>query len=236
MPERKTHISLLNLPDAMVSSLGGTYDVLTSMSLLHTFNDSIPEHSPFEVEIVAADASATETASGSPISAHKTIAEVKRTDIVVIPSLLVAQSEWEVGRYRREVRWLQEMHRSGAIISSACSGVLLLAETGLLDGLEATVHWAYTSTFRRNFPEVLLKAEQILIASGARKEFVMSGASASWHDLVLYLITRSSDQPERRLSCGFFCSNGTRLARLHIHHLLRRLITLMPLSSAFKNG
>ena len=35
-----------------------------------------------------------------------------------------------------------------------------------------------------------LRLEEVLVASGKRKEFVMSGASASWHDLVLYLIAR----------------------------------------------
>ncbi len=82
------------------------------------------------------------------------------------------------------------MHAGGATLCSACSGVLLLAETGLLDGLDATIHWAYAPTFRRNFPKVRLRLEKVLVASGERQEFVMSGASASWHDLVLYLVAR----------------------------------------------
>ncbi len=68
--------------------------------------------------------------------------------------------------------------------------MLILAETGLLDGLDATIHWAYAQTFQRNFPKVNLRLEEVLIATGARQELVMSGASASWHDLVLYLIAR----------------------------------------------
>jgi len=98
--------------------------------------------------------------------------------------------EWIPGRYPKTVEWLSAMHAGGATLCSACSGVLLLAETGLLDGREATIHWAFAPTFRRNFPRVKLRLEEVLVATGKRKEFVMSGASASWHDLVLYLIAR----------------------------------------------
>jgi transcriptional regulator GlxA family with amidase domain len=63
--------------------------------------------------------------------------------------------------------------------------VLLLAETGLPNGREATIHSAYAPTLRRNYPAVRLRLEEVLIATGARKGFIMWGASASWHDLVL---------------------------------------------------
>ena len=68
--------------------------------------------------------------------------------------------------------------------------MLLIAETGLLSGREATIHPAYAATFRENFPDVRLRLEEVLVATGARQELVMAGASASWHDLVLYLVGR----------------------------------------------
>jgi hypothetical protein len=56
----------------------------------------------------------------------------------------------------------------------------------------AVVHACPARIFpgRRDFPKVKLRLEEVLVATGKRKEFVMSGASASWHDLVLYLIAR----------------------------------------------
>ena len=104
--------------------------------------------------------------------------------------MMVEDGKWERGRYPALVNWLTEMHSQGAILCSACSGVLPLAETGLLDGHEATIHWAYARTFRHNFPNVKLCLEKVLVATGEGQQFVMSGASASWHDLVLYLIAR----------------------------------------------
>jgi transcriptional regulator GlxA family with amidase domain len=52
------------------------------------------------------------------------------------------------------------------------------------------MHPAYASTFEQNFPDVRIRAEETLIATGDREELVMAGASASWHDLVLYLVAR----------------------------------------------
>lgn len=183
-------VSLVAIPDVMVSPLSGLYEVLSSFRLLGSFDEAVPEESPFDAEIVAPPGEPPRTASGLPIGVHRTIDRVERTDIVIVPSMLLAGGEWQAGRYPQVVRWLSSMHERGAMLCSACSGVLLLAETGLLDGREATIHWAYARTFQRNFPEVLLRLQKVLVVTGERRQFVMSGASASWHDLVLYLVAR----------------------------------------------
>ena len=90
----------------------------------------------------------------------------------------------------RSVEWLVDVHADGALLCSACSGVLLIAETGLLTGRRVTMHPVYAPTFRRNFPDVGLDLDRVLVATGAREELVMAGASDSWHDLVLYLVAR----------------------------------------------
>jgi len=189
-PRQPIHVSLVAIPDVMVSPLTGLYDVLNSFELLGSFDDSVPKRSPFHVEIVAPAGPSVATASGLPIDPHRTIDTLDRTDIVIIPSMMVEGGEWKTGRYPALVRWLSRMHAGGAMLCSACSGVLLLAETGLLDGREATIHWAYARTFTRSFPDVRLQLQKVLVVAGERGQFVMSGGSASWHDLVLYLVAR----------------------------------------------
>src|SRR3546814_2158276 len=66
------------------------------------------------------------------------------------------------GRYPREVAWLKRLHRDGALICSVCSGALLLAETGLLNGHSATAHWAYRDMFQRNYPKITFRNESVL--------------------------------------------------------------------------
>ncbi len=186
----RRHVSLVVIPEATVSSLGGMYDVFNCFEVLGSFDDAVPASAPFTVEFVSTKRGRVDTASGLPLEVHRSLEEVTATDIVIVPSLMVEHGEWVPGRHAEVVRWLTEMHRKGALLCSACSGVLLLAETGLLDGQDATIHWAYATTFRKNFPSIHLCLDKVLVASGERAQFVMSGASASWHDLVLYLVAR----------------------------------------------
>jgi transcriptional regulator GlxA family with amidase domain len=76
------------------------------------------------------------------------------------------------------------------VLCSACSGIFLIAETGLFDGKNATVHFGYAQSFAATYPDVVIQPDRVLVISGLREELVCSGASTSWHDLVLYLIAR----------------------------------------------
>jgi transcriptional regulator GlxA family with amidase domain len=166
------------------------YDTLSCFPLLGTFDDAVPSDSPFAVELVAASPGAVATASGLALPVHRSIADPGGTDIAIVPSLLVTEGKWVRGRYPELVEWLRQAHAGGALVCSACSGVLLIAEAGLLAGRCATIHPAYAPTFRDNYPDVTLMLDEVLVATGEREELVMSGASASWHDLVLYLVAR----------------------------------------------
>jgi transcriptional regulator GlxA family with amidase domain len=183
-------VSLLVLPDAGVGTLTGMFDALSSFPLLGTFDDAVPSTSPFAVELVGATREPQPTASGISLPVRRSIADPGRTDIAIVPSLFVPDGTWVQGRYPDLVDWLQRVHTEGALLCSACSGALLIAETGLLSGRSVTIHPAYARTFSDNYPGVDLRLDEVLIATGEREELVMSGASASWHDLVLYLVAR----------------------------------------------
>jgi len=205
--KRRVHVSLLAIPEVMVSTLMGLYDVFNSLPFLATYDGALPSTALLKVEIVAPRTGSMSTASGIPLEAHKSIEEIETSDIVIIPSVMVEGGEWRQGRYPRLVEWLLRMHRCGAQLGSTCSGVLLLAETGLLDGKDVTIHWIYASTFRRNFPKVRLKLDKALIATGGNR-FIMSGASTSWHDLVLYVIAQHVGPTAAQSVAKFFAFQG----------------------------
>jgi transcriptional regulator GlxA family with amidase domain len=187
---RPLHVSLVAIPDAVISTLAGIYDVLSSFRMLAGIEPSIPAKAPFVVEIVAGAAGSVALASGVPVEAGRSAAEVATTDIIIVPSVLLAPEGWKTGRYPELVNWALDMHAEGALLCSACSGIFLLAETGLFDGREATVHWGYADAFTRAFPHVSLLPERAVVVAGDREELITSGASMTWHDLVLYLIAR----------------------------------------------
>lgn len=183
-------VSLVAIPDAVISTLSGIYDVLNAFKMLAKFDDAFPDRPPFQVEIVGEKRGPVALASGLPIDAQRSIGEIASTDIVIVPSVLLAGDAWQKDRYPSLVAWLKAMHKGGASLCSACSGLFLLAETGLFDGIESTVHWGYADSFRRSFPAVPIFPDRVLVVAGARQQLVSSGASTSWHDLVLYLVAR----------------------------------------------
>jgi transcriptional regulator GlxA family with amidase domain len=179
------HVSLVALPDAVVSTLFGIFDVMNAPALMGQSS-----RRPFHVEIVGETAGPVDLASGVAVNAQRSIESVEKTDLVIVPSILLRREGWKKGRYPRLVEWLQRMHERGAVLCSACSGIFLLAETGLFDGKDATVHYNYARAFADTYPAVPIHPERVLMIAGVREELVSSGASTSWHDMVVHLIAR----------------------------------------------
>ena len=183
------HVSLAAIPGSLSMPIAGLYEVLNAFPVVAGFHSGVPATPPFEVEIVGSARAHMTAASGLPITIQRAIGEIERTDIVIVPAMAVEEG-WETGRHTELVDWMRRMHARGAVLCSACTGLAVLAETGLLDGRQATTHWAFGPSFRQIFPRVELRLGEVLVTAGDREEFVMSGGAASWQDLVLYLIGR----------------------------------------------
>lgn len=182
------HVSLVALPDAVISTIAGIYDVMNSPRVMGVMDQGLP--APFQVDIVGEQVGPITLASGVPLYVQRAFDEIETSDIVIVPSILLRSGTWQKGRYPRIIDWLRKLHERGALLCSACSGIFLLAETGLFDGREATVHFGYAQSFAACYPSVAIHPARVLVTSGAREELISSGASMSWHDLVLYLIAR----------------------------------------------
>ena len=63
-----------------------------------------------------------------------------------------------------KARSRKEPPHRGAHVASICTGVFLLAETGLLDGRAATLHWGFTGVFKSRYPQVTLKPDEMFRA------------------------------------------------------------------------
>lgn len=180
-------VSIVGVPEAVHSTVAGLADVFGIFGALASINDVMPAEPPFNVNVVGTD---DDAAAAAPFRIDARVGEIHHTDIIIVPALMVSTTDWTPGAHGEVVEWLRAMHARGAMLCSTCSGALLLAETGLLAGGEGTTHWAYADVFRRHFPDVRLRLEHLLVASGARGEIIMSGASGSWHDLALHLIAQ----------------------------------------------
>ncbi|QRM54425.1 helix-turn-helix domain-containing protein [Sinorhizobium sp. BG8] len=198
------HVSLVAVPEAVVSTLSGIFDVMNAFAILPIPGRTSPAPPPFRVEIVGLQPGPLQLASRVPVTVQRGISELDETDIIIVPSLLLGPDGWRKGTHPEIVDWVAAMHRRGALLCSACSGLFLLAETGLFDGADATVHFGYARTFEAAFPAVPIRPERVLVVSGRREELITSGASMTWHDLVLYLIGRHAGATAAQAVARFF--------------------------------
>src|SRR5918993_203255 len=198
------HVSLLAIPEAVVSTLSGIFDVMNAFAILPPSGDAPSHASPFRVEIVGLLPGPLELASRIPVTVQRSVADLDATDIIIVPSVLLGPEGWRTGRHPELVDWLRAMHARGALLCSACSGIFLLAETGLFDGMDATVHYGYARAFAAAYPEVPIHPERVLVISGKREELITSGASMTWHDLVLYLIARHAGATAAQAVARYF--------------------------------
>ena len=61
----------------------------------------------------------------------------------------------------------------------------------MLDGHDATTHWAYCDVMQTRYPRVRGHPQRALVVTGEGQRLVMAGGGTSWLDLALYLIARS---------------------------------------------
>jgi len=116
--------------------------------------------------------------------------EVGRPDWVIVPALgckmpdplIAALGRADVGTAIGALRWWAD---GGASIAAACVGTFVLAESGLLDGHEATTTWWLTPLFRERYRDVRLDADRLIVPSGRH---LTAGAALSHVDLALWLI------------------------------------------------
>jgi transcriptional regulator GlxA family with amidase domain len=113
-----------------------------------------------------------------------------------LPDEMDAILPWLVSHYERDVR-----------VGASCTGVFVLAMTGLLDGRVATTNWQVIKPFRRRFPHVRLKPEHILTEDSG---LICSGAVAAQYNLALYLIEVFGSQALSRGCAKMFLVDPSR--------------------------
>lgn len=104
---------------------------------------------------------------------------------IIIPPTLEAPIEQPAAT--PWLKWLNDHHAEGVILSSVCAGAFLLGETGLLSKRKATTHWGYVELFKNRFPDVDLDVDRIIIEDG---DIVTAGGAMAWTDLGLRMVDR----------------------------------------------
>jgi transcriptional regulator GlxA family with amidase domain len=133
---------------------------------------------------------------GAPVAPDVAFGDAGVFDVVIAPDMALEAAVDPRGKWPAAAAWLREQYGKGAIVCSVCTGSVLLAEAGLLDGLEATSHWGAVPLFETFYPRVRLEPARLLVPAGPEHRIITSGGFSSWAELALYLVARFCGQEE----------------------------------------
>jgi len=189
--EGPVEVLIVAVPETAGSALYGMVDVLLAAgNIWQTLVRTEPVQALFRVSIVAPTGAAFTCGNGIPVTPDYSVADNPKAGILILPELWLGPDEDIRGRYPEMMEWIRYLYKEGSTLYSACSGAVMLAETGLLDGCQATSHWGYQDLFRKRYPKVHFRPEPNLVFADAAGRIVTAGGTTSWHDLAIHIITR----------------------------------------------
>ncbi|MEC5145658.1 helix-turn-helix domain-containing protein [Chitinophaga sp. 212800010-3] len=235
-----------------LSSISGTYEILTRANEYHKQNGK-DKTALFRIEL-AGTSKHVEYGDGLfTVHPHTSISAIKKTDLVVIPSL---SHNYQLGIQENKalISWLAKQYKGGAEIASICTGAYLLAAAGLLDGKSCSTHWNETEKFRSMFPKVNLQPDKLITDENG---IYTNGGGYSFLNLMLYLVEKKYDRQtaiycskifqieiDRQSQSTFIIFKGQKLhddelvkeAQTYIEQNLHEKISVEQLSAMFAIG
>jgi putative intracellular protease/amidase len=117
--------------------------------------------------------------------ADATLAEAPRPDVVVVPGGVGTRKLLDDAEV---LDWVRNAHEHTRYTTSVCTGSLLLAAAGLLDGVDATTHWSTMDLLGR------LGAHPIGERVVERGKVITAAGVSSGIDMALVLAARLTDE------------------------------------------
>lgn len=185
-------------PDASPSTLYAMQDILSSVGrdwdVVHGRENRAPPR--FVTRLATRDGRPFHALNDTPVQPHGAFADFSAPDIVLVPDFHLNPEVPLSAHYHGLAAWLSKMHSRGAFVASVCSGAIALGLSGLLNGGEATTHWAYCDLLKKLCPSVEVRRERVLVPAGPEHRVVTAGGGSAWSDLLLYLIARFAGEEE----------------------------------------
>jgi transcriptional regulator GlxA family with amidase domain len=166
MPIDRRRVGILVSPEVEVLDFCGPFEVLSTTRLNEDRRREEP--SPYEVILVS-----DHDLDGCPT-----------LGVLVVPGGWGTRKEM---RNERLVAWIAERSRRVETLASVCTGSLLLAKAGLLDGRRATTYWKVLDEMRGLFPAIAVVDDEHVVEDG---DVLASAGISAGIDLALRVVAR----------------------------------------------
>ena len=175
MNTKKVAIFIFN--DVEVLDFAGPFEVFSVTSELNNYE-------PFEVYTVAETLTAIKAKNGLSVNPDRQISDSPQPDILIVPG---GWGSREVLKREIVIDWIQDCAREAELVLSVCTGSLILAKTGLLEGLEATTHHNAFDYLRELAPNTTIREDRRFVDNG---KIVTSGGISAGIDMSFYVVAK----------------------------------------------
>lgn len=177
------NVGILVFDEVELLDMAGPYEVFTTAARL--LARARPPGTPalFSVTTLARRPGPVRARAGLRLLPDHTLADHPPLDCAIVPGGVV---DAELGQAEL-IAWLAGQARSARILASVCTGALLLAQAGVLDGLAATTHWEDLDALRALRPAVQVHGGVRWVDQGT---IVSSAGIAAGIDMSLHLVQR----------------------------------------------
>ncbi|OLB08159.1 MAG: AraC family transcriptional regulator [Candidatus Rokuibacteriota bacterium] len=178
----KWHVGILIFDDVEILDFAGPFEVFSRTRLVPGPESRRSEDSaPFHVFTVAKTAAPIQTTGGLRVIPHYGFADAPRVDLVVVPG------GWGTRALLHDAETLDWIRRAAARarkVTTVCTGSLLVAKAGLLEGRHATTHWGALDTLDSLKAGVTVEREYRVVDDGV----ISSAGVASGIDMAFYVV------------------------------------------------
>lgn len=176
----RRRVGILIFPDVEVLDFCGPYEVFSATRLDEERRREEP--SPYEVVLIAEPPWPIRATGGLRVLPDHTLDDCPPLDLLVVPGGWGTRALLE---HEPLLDWLRARGAQGELVTSVCTGALLLGKAGLLDSRRATTHWRSLDWMTDAFPGVTVERDEHVVEDG--RVLTSAGISAGI-DLALRVV------------------------------------------------
>lgn len=193
------HISILALDEqsnlSTVACMVGAYEIFTEAN---TFWSNCGKGIKCNIELVSHSENVASSNNLFTLKPSNFISKINKTNLIVVPASLVRSYDMASKNNKLLIKWIEEQYKKGAEIASMCTGVFMLAATGLLEKKTCSTHWSVADQFNLQFPNVDLQTDKLITDESG---IYTNGGAYSFLHLVIYLVEKYFDR-ETAVHCA----------------------------------
>jgi transcriptional regulator GlxA family with amidase domain len=181
------HIAMLVYPDCLLIDAIGPMEVFTFANIaLQLLGRISRTESVYTLSVIAENSGSIRTSSGICLVADKGYADVSDDIDTLMVAGAALTAHVEAAKQNVKMRnWLIQMLPKVRRMVSICTGALILAEAGILDGRKATTHWLYCDQLALQYRNIRVDPDKIFVQDG---KIYTSGGVTAGIDLAMGLV------------------------------------------------